>query len=768
MPPSLYHHSTSLFLLHLTFYLHHHTLLTLLDLLHTLHPHLTYYQSIDTSPPPLLTTLNQQITAVVQLHLPSHQPSPLPSSPSLPSSASSSPHPSPSSPSHKLRRLLRLRKVWTTRAGRLAFRAHRLRYFLSLPHSSVTLPLYVDRCTRYIHSLYRYITGHPHPPTPPSFPTSLALLEDCILGIDELKEWFTAHLAPLRKPSHLQRHWLRYAALTLTTLLTSRVLYKHRASISSHVENTYASLSLFAKDHLIEPVTSIYQSVFSTFQHRSTLSAVSDQLRESEAVLAGMLKDYGEKRHLPPHELVGLAQSGDMSLVMRDYREGIQRPFYSLAFHDLLQQFLIQVQQVKVSGEEAMVTMDQILSANAINFNILATIPAVLLGLGLVWAMRDGVVRLMMRGSDRSSVYEAVRRGMREVETILIQYLYYGSEDQPRYRHTRAMQQWREKEEMRERGEQDEDDEEAEERAEEEEEAAEEAEEHHEDLADADAHPTTSAIDIVSPQYLPSWAHGQILLLLHSLPAVHNLLDRAESVGWGRSLELLCDPSLTPQQKVSHIAHSQLPCDSPRWASADALLCVVVMRVVQIYCMQQMTRSFDFLAQVPPEPLTHSLRSFPVAAVYGCRFIRSSIPLPLWFVLSRNSWSSGSPSTTRCERRGRRGGVRVRGGRAKSGCCCYMGKTERSFEERRVHHLPYPTTSSYPTLPEMHDPSSPISPSVPLYSRQHPALSHSSLLPRHRHDRLSLLLRHVEVDVAQHSHSSIQLPGPVLRLLLRP
>ena len=550
LPSPLYHHSSSLFLLHLSFYLHHHALLTLLDLLRSLHPHLAYYQSIDTSPPPLLTTLNQHITAVVQLHFPSST-SPSPSSSSSPSS-SPTPHlPSLSSPSYKLRRLLRMQKVWTTRAGRLALRAHKLRWFLSLPHSTLTLPIYVDRCTRYIRSLYRYISGHPAPPTPPTLPSSLTLLEDSILGLDELKEWFHQHLQPLRKPSHLQRHWLRYAGLTLTTLVASRMLYKHRASIMSRMEGTYASLSLFAHDHLIEPVTSIYESVFSTFQHRSTLGAVNEQLKESEAVLAGMLKDYGLKHHLPAHELVGMAQTGDMSLVMHDYREGIQRPLYSLAFRDLLQQFLIQVQQVKVSGEEAMVTMDQILSANAINFNILATIPAVLLGLGVVYGVRDGVVRLAMRGSDSSTVYEAVRRRMREVESIFIQYLYYGQQDQPRYRHTRALQQWREKEEMRERGEEDDDDEAQEERQEEQEEAAEEAEEHHEDLADANAHPTTPAIDIVSPQYLPSWAHGQVLLLLHSLPAVHNLLDRAERVGWGRSLELLCDPSLTPQQKVS-------------------------------------------------------------------------------------------------------------------------------------------------------------------------------------------------------------------------
>ena len=549
LPRSLQFHASSLLLLHVSFYLHQHLLLTVLDLLLTLHPHVSYWERIDAAPHSVFASINRQITAVVQLKL---RQAPEPAS--LASASASAPLSNAAlavaSPSHKLRRLLRLRKVWTTRAGRLAYRAHRLRYWLCLAHSSDSLPLYVDRCTRYVRSLYAYVSGHPPSSPSTALPASLLLLEEAILGLDELREWFHLQLAPLRKPSHLQRHWLRYLTLASAAVVGGHMVWKRRMAILSYVDTTWASLSLFAQDHLVEPLSNIYSSVFSTFTHRSTLDSVQDQLRESEAVLSGMLSDYGLKRHHSAADLARVEEKGDMSLVMKDYREGIQHPFYALAFRDLLQQFLIQVQQVKVSGEAAMVTMDQLLSANAINFDILATIPAVLLGLLLAYAVRDVIVRLIMRGSDRSSVYEAVRRRMRAVETLCIQYVHYGDDDQPRYRHTRALHQWREKEEMRERGEEDEDDEAAEEEAAEAEETAEEAEEHHEDSADANAHPTTDAIDIVSPQYLPSWAHGQVLLHLHSLPAVHNLLDSAERIGWGRSLALLADVSLTPRQKV--------------------------------------------------------------------------------------------------------------------------------------------------------------------------------------------------------------------------
>ena len=77
------------------------------------------------------------------------------------------------------------------------------------------------------------------------------------------------------------------------------------------------------------------------------------------------------------------------------------------------------------------------------------------------------------------------------------------------------------------------------------------------------------AADVAYPlgvTYMPSWAYGQLLLLLHSLPAMHNLLDAAEKVGWGKSLELLCSVALTCEQRVMLLG--------------------------------QMQRSFDFLSQV--------------------------------------------------------------------------------------------------------------------------------------------------------------------------
>ena len=368
-------------------------------------------------------------------------------------------------------------------------------------------------------------------------------------------------MMPLYKPSHIQRHWLRYITLTALSLFSARYTWKHRIAISQYAAGTYDSLAQFTEDHVIEPLTNIYTSVFSTFHNRTTLQNAHDNLIQSQSVLTNMILDYTKKsaahRQRPAGELQRLAQHQDMSLVMADYVRDVNKPWRTLVLGDLLQEFLIQIQQVKVSGEAAMVTLDQLLSANTINFNILATIPAVLLAAMLVALGRSLLVRLMMRGKDRSSVYESVRRRMRSIETLCIEYLYYGRQSDRWTEHARLLQQWREREDMRERGEDD---------SELDADAQQTAEEDKAEQAIQAAPHTTDVAYPLCVTNMPSWGYGQLLLNLHSLPAIHNLLDNAEKVGWGRALDLLCSVNLTCEQRVMLIG--------------------------------QMFRSFDFLSQL--------------------------------------------------------------------------------------------------------------------------------------------------------------------------
>lgn len=60
--------------------------------------------------------------------------------------------------------------------------------------------------------------------------------------------------------------------------------------------------------------------------------------------------------------------------MLQVYEKNIQHPWYSLAFGDLLKVLLIQLQKLKVDVEEQMLTLNQLVRSNEVNFQILATV----------------------------------------------------------------------------------------------------------------------------------------------------------------------------------------------------------------------------------------------------------------------------------------------------------------------------------------------------------------------------------------------------------
>jgi len=101
-----------------------------------------------------------------------------------------------------------------------------------------------------------------------------------------------------------------------------------------------------------------------------------------------------------------------MDLVMKTYQREIQRPILSLLFGDLMRGLLIQVQKVKIDTEAAMLAADQVLRSNEINFNLIATMPVLLLS----YLAADFANKWILRGSWTS---KKVREKVRQSKAIL-------------------------------------------------------------------------------------------------------------------------------------------------------------------------------------------------------------------------------------------------------------------------------------------------------------------------------------------------------------
>lgn len=235
---------------------------------------------------------------------------------------------------------------------------------------------------------------------------------------------FEEEVRARRKPHHLFEWWHYYTGAALLVGCGAVYAFRNQSEVRDAVNTAIQSSRFFCNEHLWEPLANIYETTFKTFHDRSLFSTNERTLVQSKEDLSAMLSDFAHNHvsELSAHEqrqkqeyvesIDRRAREGDMDLVMKPYNREIQHPIRSLLIGDLMRGLLIQVQKVKVDTEAAMLAMDQILKANKINFNLLATIPFLMMG----YATFDFSNKWILRGTWSS---KKVRDRVRQCKRIL-------------------------------------------------------------------------------------------------------------------------------------------------------------------------------------------------------------------------------------------------------------------------------------------------------------------------------------------------------------
>ena len=81
-----------------------------------------------------------------------------------------------------------------------------------------------------------------------------------------------------------------------------------------------------------------------------------------------------------------------MDVLMREYESGLKRPIWNTLNGQLARALLIQVQKLKVDTESAMLELNQILRANELNVALIAAIPALIVGGGLLYFISTTII----------------------------------------------------------------------------------------------------------------------------------------------------------------------------------------------------------------------------------------------------------------------------------------------------------------------------------------------------------------------------------------
>ena len=224
----------------------------------------------------------------------------------------------------------------------------------------------------------------------------------------------------LRPPTRLVRQNAPvWAALFVASLAS--IIALQTADTRAAVERTALKLvddtQRFVQTHLLDPVHDIAREL----SHGYVSTIEHEQVEASRASLKRSLEDfvrsvYSSSPSSVYKSAMRKAAVGSMEPVSQVWEEQMRSPLNGLLRGELARAMLLQVEHLRLLLEEQVAAVDQIFRRNDFSFQIMATIPAFIIGFLLVTLLRGTWARL--RSSARGPV-EEIRADLIAIEGML-------------------------------------------------------------------------------------------------------------------------------------------------------------------------------------------------------------------------------------------------------------------------------------------------------------------------------------------------------------
>ncbi|XP_006650135.3 protein DGS1, mitochondrial-like [Oryza brachyantha] len=217
-------------------------------------------------------------------------------------------------------------------------------------------------------------------------------------NLQKLDNFVSSQLSSHKRPTHMTIHWLPYTCGALGLSACSLWLLRHSSlmgspDIDNWIQGAKESVAGFWDVHVEKPIISIRGELFETFKNRGKHVMDKQEVQLNEEVLHRMMLAFCQEtsnEKLPQD----LSEQALMKIFMERYEKEWTHPVKNLFRGELVYAILIQLQKRTVDIKQALLELDQILKGNAINFAILAALPAfgvslLLLTVVQAWVMND-------------------------------------------------------------------------------------------------------------------------------------------------------------------------------------------------------------------------------------------------------------------------------------------------------------------------------------------------------------------------------------------
>jgi len=195
--------------------------------------------------------------------------------------------------------------------------------------------------------------------------------------------------AGIQPPSTLRQHWLPCTLLIVGGIFGLRWMNRAMPTRQQMRNSTIGCLDEmrkgfrgFADEHVFAPLKAIWAELFhqgsASFDDATNLK----RLQETTEALRGMLLDFARDScpDIGVEQREHLANKLDMSVVNHAYREEIKRPLVNAVRGELPRMMLIKVQSLEQELIVEKQQIDTLMRRNQFNLQVLATLPAFLVG----------------------------------------------------------------------------------------------------------------------------------------------------------------------------------------------------------------------------------------------------------------------------------------------------------------------------------------------------------------------------------------------------
>ncbi|KDO26793.1 hypothetical protein SPRG_08083 [Saprolegnia parasitica CBS 223.65] len=231
-------------------------------------------------------------------------------------------------------------------------------------------------------------------------------------------------LRPCQIPHFLRRRWWQLSLAGLGALAGASYLVKNRQALGQWMQTVQNAVREFVVDHLVTPLSAIVGEVI--LNKKACIQdprALEDSRESLQRMLADFIRDTDPS--LPPSQQLALAQAMDMSVVSLQFEKELPRALKNIVTGDIVRMMLIQVHSIY--QKELMVAMkaiDELMDANQLNLQMMATVPMFLVA-GGVYALVSRLSSTFLRFTsariydDPATVATTMRYTLRDIERLL-------------------------------------------------------------------------------------------------------------------------------------------------------------------------------------------------------------------------------------------------------------------------------------------------------------------------------------------------------------